>query len=60
MKKSYLLLGILASLILLAMTACSSDDELTTPPFQATRYSLSDKQLRLYYNNQDYLLFNVR
>lgn len=32
MKKSYLLLGILASLILLAMTACSSDDELTTPP----------------------------
>lgn len=27
---------------------------------QTTRYSLSDKQLRLYYNNQDYLLFNVR
>ena len=27
---------------------------------QATHYSLSDKQLRLYYNNQDYLLFNVR
>ena len=29
MKKSYLLLGLLVSLILLAMTACSSDDELT-------------------------------
>ena len=138
MKKSYLLLGILASLILLAMTACSSDDELTNTSWkflgfyshetdsieiaqpegeqyyvinfhedgkfsgksivnvfegyysisddhfsihdsfttqvgelydgerfysslhQATRYSLSDKQLRLYYNNQDYLLFNER
>lgn len=27
MKKTYLLLGILVSLILLAMTACSSDDD---------------------------------
>lgn len=139
MKKSHLLSGILASLLLLAMTACSSDDELTNTSWkllgfyshetdsieiaqpensvyfyvinfhedgkisgktatndfegrytisndhfsvydcfttqvgelydgerfysslhQATRYSLSDKQLRLYYNDQDYLLFNVR
>lgn len=27
---------------------------------QSTRYSLFDRQLKLYYNNQDYLLFNVR
>ena len=138
MKKSYLLLGLVVSLLVLAMTACSSDDELTNTSWkflgfyshetdsieiaqpegeqyyminfhedgkfsgksivnvfegyysisddhfsihdcyttyvyeigdgerfysslhQATRYSLSDKQLRLYYNNQDYLLFNER
>ena len=139
MKKSYLLLGLVVSLLALAMTACSSDDELTNTSWkflgfyshetdsieiaqpensvyfyvinfhedgkfsgktatndfegkyiisddhfsihdcfttkvgelydgerfyssllQATRYSHSDKQLRLYYNDQDYLLFNVR
>ena len=138
MKKNHLFSGILVSLFLLTMTACSSDDELTNTSwkllgfyshetdsieiaqpegeqyyvinfhedgkfsgksivnvfegyysisddhfsihdgyttyvyeigdgerfcsslFQATRYSLSDKQLRLYYNGQDYLLFNER
>jgi heat shock protein HslJ len=139
MKKSYLLLGLVVSLLVLAMMACSSDDELTNTSWkflgfyshetdsieiaqpegeqcyvinfhedgkfsgrtatnefegrytisddqiyihdcfttkvgemydgerfysslhEATRYSISNRQLRLYYNNnQDYLLFNVR
>ena len=139
MKKSHLLLGLVISFLLLAMTACSSDDELTNTSWkllgfyshetdsleiaqpedceycyvinfqedekfsgrtttnefegrytisddhfsihdffstkvgdmfdedrfysslhETTRYSISNRQLRLYYNNQDYLLFNVR
>ena len=36
------------------------EDRFYSALHEATRYSISNRQLRLYYNNQDYLLFNVR
>ena len=36
------------------------EDRFYSSLHETTRYSISNRQLRLYYNNQDYLLFNVR